>query len=527
MKKEVESDDLTKYFREIFNLGSPLAIHKSQRPYVWDIDKVNRLIEDLEDFKKRCEEKGYNDLPYYMSTIVLFKNTEGKDQLEIIDGQQRITTLLLLDYFANDSLSILSCSPEKVILEYSSNVSAQNIRKVKSFLKQSETLLRISFLKEILKERLIFTVVEVDSEDEAFTYFDTQNNRGKKPSIDVVLKAVHLRGIINNENLQKGCAEKWESIERFAFHGIYIPGEIDGFLYPFIKFLLWRSRAWKFNNASFSDDSKIENTFSRRLLSPNDNIIRFYPQSIICNKQELEMINGELFYTPKPLNFSEIIKTENLPFQLRQPLKKGFEFFLYIEKYALIYKHLFTDKENKCSEELNAFKSFYKKVYSYHSVYMKQYYMLCFMMYYDKFKENNLLNFALALDYFVGAERISNYYIFAVKYLNINNQSNILDAIQMAYSPEDVIKFIISNKNIETKKIGAVNKIITSYLYEVMHYYEGGLKKPVPHKITEAETNKENEISKKDLIIELNQLIAKRKGWLLNKIKDDKQNQVQ
>jgi hypothetical protein len=148
-------------------------------------------------------------------------------------------------------------------------------------------------------------------------------------------------------------------------------------------------------------------------------------------------------------------------------------------------------------------------------------------MFYDKFKEDNLLNFALALDYFVGTERISNYYIFAVKYLNINNQSNILDAIQMAYSPMDVIEFIISNENIETKKIGAVNKIITSYLYEVMHYYEGGSKKQVPHKITEAETNNENEISKKDLIIELNQLISKRKGWLFNKIKNDKQYQIQ
>jgi hypothetical protein len=41
----------------------------------------------------------------------------------------------------------------------------------------------------------------------------------------------------------------------------------------------------------------------------------------------------------------------------------------------------------------------------------------------------------------------------------------------------------------------------------------------VPNKITDSKTNKENEISKRDLIIELNELIEKRKGWLLNKIK--------
>ena len=510
--------DLTKSFKEIFNLGSPVAIHKSQRPYVWDTDKVNRLIEDLEDFKKWCDEKGLSDLPYYMSTIVLFKNTEGKNQLEIIDGQQRITTLLLLDYFANGSQSVLTCSPQNVILEYSSNISAHNIQKVKSYIKQEDTLLRISFLKEIIKERLIFTVVEVDSEDEAFTYFDTQNNRGKKPSIDVVLKAVHLRGIFNNDKLQKKCAEKWESIERYAFHGISVPGDVDGFLYPFIKFFLWRSRTWKFNKATFSNDTKIENTFSRRLSSSDNNTIGFYPQSNILNKQDLEMIDGALLYSPKPLNLSELNKVENLPFQLRQPLKKGFSFFLYLEKYTLIYKHLFTNEEKEYSEELTSFKSFYKKVYYQHSVYMKQYYMLCIMMYYDKFKENSLLNFALALDYLVGAERISNYYIFDVKYLNINNGSNVLDAIQMAYSPKEVIDFIVNNREIGTKKIGSINKIITSYLYEVKHYYEGGTIKQVPHKITEAVTNNPNEISKKDLIIELNQLVAKRKSWLLNKI---------
>ncbi|CAM4275955.1 DUF262 domain-containing protein [Flavobacterium terrigena] len=510
--------DLTKSFKDILNLNLPLAIHKSQRPYVWDTDKVNRLIEDLEDFKKRCDKKSFNSLNYYMSTIVLFKNTEGKNQLEIIDGQQRITTLLLLDYFANGAQSILKSNPESVIFEYSSNISAQNIQKVKLFLKQDDVFNRLLSIKDIINKRLIFTVVEVETEDEAFTYFDTQNNRGKKPSIDVVLKAVHLRGIIKDEELQKECAEKWESIERFAFHGINIPGESDGFLYPFIKCFLWRSRTWKFNKASFSNDNKIENTFSRRLSSSDNNIIGFYPQNNIFNNQELQIIDGSLFYTPNPINISNLNKVENLPFQLRQPLKKGLTFFLYLEKYALIYKRLFTENENEYSEEINLFKTFYKKIYNSHSEYMKQYYMLCIMMYFDKFNEVNLLHFAYALDYLVGAERISNYYIFDVKYKNINNNYNVLDAIQMAYSPKEVIDFIVNNKEIETKKIGAINKVITTYLYDTKHYYEGGIKKQVPYRITETATDNENEITKIDLIKELNQLVEKRKSWLLNKI---------
>lgn len=510
--------NLTKPFKDIFNMDLPLAIHKSQRPYVWDIEKVNRLIEDLEDFNARCKEKKIHDLCYYMSTIVLYKNTEGKNQLEIIDGQQRLTTLLLLDYFGNDIQSILKANKESVIFEFSSSISASNIQKVKSFLKQSDISTRISLIRDIIQNRLIFTVVEVPTEDEAFTYFDTQNNRGKKPTIDVVLKAVHLRGIINDADLQMQCAEKWESIERFAFHNISIPGNNDGFLYPFIKFILWRARTWKFNKSSFDNVDKIENTFSRYLASTDSNGINFYHQSTTSNNEEFKFKDGALFYTPKSINLTELNQSINYPFQLRQPLKKGLAFFLYLEKYAFIYLLLFTETEKSKSLEINAFKTFYNKIYHQHSEYMKQYFILCMMMFYDKFKEDNLLNFALALDYSIGSERLSNYYIFDVKYLNTNNQSNILDAIQMAYSPNEVLNFITNNKSIQEKKIGAVNKIITAYLYEIEHYYNGGIKKNVPHKITESYTGNKNEISKKDLVNDLNSIVAKRKEWLLQKI---------
>lgn len=510
--------NLVKPFREIFDLEFPLAIHKSQRPYVWDIDKVNRLIEDLEDFNTRCENNKLSDLGYYMGTIVLYKNTAGKNQLEIIDGQQRLTTLLLIDYFSNESQSILLTNTGSVIFEFSSSVSAQNIQKVKSYLKQSDVKSRVSRLKQIIQNRLVFTVVEVATEDEAFTYFDTQNNRGKKPSIDVVLKAVHLRGIIDDANLQKQCAEKWENIEKYAFHGVTIPGNSTGFLYPFMKFILWRARTWKFNKSSFESANKIEYEFSRNVSSSESNGINFYPQNIVSEKAEFEYKEGSLIYNPKSINFSELNQSINHPFQLRQPLKKGFSFFLFLEKYALIYRMLFAETKEETSAEINLFKSFYKKVYQQHSQYMKHYYILCIMMFYDKFKDSDLLNFALALDYLIGSERLSNYYIFDVKYLNCNNQNNILDAIQMSYSSKEVISFVVNINGIQNKKIGAVNKIITAYLYEIEHYYKGGPKKTVPHKITEADTKKENEISKVNLLNELNEIVAKRKEWLLNKI---------
>ena len=506
--------NLIKSFGDIFNMNIPLAIHKSQRPYIWDTDKVKRLIEDLEEFNDRCNTKGLTDLPYYMGTIVMFKNTEGKNQLEIIDGQQRITTLLLFDYIANKANAVIKCKPESVVLEFNSNISIQNIRKIKDLLEEEDISLRLSFLKDVIKDRLVFTLVVVTDEDEAFTYFDTQNNRGKKPGIDVVLKAVHLRAIPGNEELQKICAEKWETVERYFFHGILIPGHHDSFLYPLLKHILWRSRTWKFSNASFSNESKIENIFSRNLSLANDNTITFYDGTKAIS-DGLGIVDGDITETLKMID-SDMVRY--LPFQLRQPLTKGLTFFIFLEKYALCYKQLFSEENAGCTEQIKEFKLFYNKIYSAQSQYMKQYYTLCMMMYYDKFEETRLLDFARTLDYLIGAERIAYYYIFDVKFLNINNRHNLLDAIQMAYTPDEVIEFIISNPEIETKKVVAVNKVITDYLYELKHYYEGGKRKNTPHKITTTPTSNAGEVYKGDLINELNVLVKKRKRWLLQKM---------
>ena len=66
-----------------------LVIPDYQRPYKWTIKNVNQLIDDILFFKDKKS--------YRLGTIVLYKETkEGKDSLNIVDGQQRTTTLFLL-----------------------------------------------------------------------------------------------------------------------------------------------------------------------------------------------------------------------------------------------------------------------------------------------------------------------------------------------------------------------------------------------------------------------------------------------
>ena len=83
--------------RDLFSdKRSDFLIPDYQRPYAWGEEECLTLWEDL--FSFALPENGAREFnrddEYYLGPIVTFKNESG--QLEIIDGQQRLTTLLLL-----------------------------------------------------------------------------------------------------------------------------------------------------------------------------------------------------------------------------------------------------------------------------------------------------------------------------------------------------------------------------------------------------------------------------------------------
>ena len=75
---------------------SDFLIPDYQRPYAWGEDECQTLWDDLFAFSFPDEDKDkFNkDDEYYLGPIVTFRN--DKEKLEIIDGQQRLTTLMLL-----------------------------------------------------------------------------------------------------------------------------------------------------------------------------------------------------------------------------------------------------------------------------------------------------------------------------------------------------------------------------------------------------------------------------------------------
>lgn len=76
---------------------SDFLIPDYQRPYAWGEDECSTLWDDLFQFAFPNESKDNFDSEnddYFLGPIVTFKNSEGKQ--EIIDGQQRLTTMMLL-----------------------------------------------------------------------------------------------------------------------------------------------------------------------------------------------------------------------------------------------------------------------------------------------------------------------------------------------------------------------------------------------------------------------------------------------
>ncbi len=71
----------------------PFVIPEYQRPYAWTDDQVITLFEDLWDFASNQGDEE-NQRTYFLGTVVSYENEKGEQ--EIIDGQQRITSLFLL-----------------------------------------------------------------------------------------------------------------------------------------------------------------------------------------------------------------------------------------------------------------------------------------------------------------------------------------------------------------------------------------------------------------------------------------------
>lgn len=73
--------------------GKIFVIPEYQRPYRWEVETCDVLWNDLKNF---YEEHKDDDREYFLGSIVTCEDSEDHNRIDIIDGQQRITSFMLL-----------------------------------------------------------------------------------------------------------------------------------------------------------------------------------------------------------------------------------------------------------------------------------------------------------------------------------------------------------------------------------------------------------------------------------------------
>ncbi len=88
-------------FRELFENNIQFVIPFFQRGYAWNKDQWKQLFDDIDEeiINELIDIKEYKDYEHFFSSIVVMGNNKhelGLQKFDVIDGQQRITTVYII-----------------------------------------------------------------------------------------------------------------------------------------------------------------------------------------------------------------------------------------------------------------------------------------------------------------------------------------------------------------------------------------------------------------------------------------------
>lgn len=247
-----------------------------QRNYAWEEGEIKQLIQDVVDYQQKGNAR------YYIGTLVVYKRKNG--QFEVIDGQQRFTTLSLLATYLKNRAVKDSTSPnmdwyKKLNLEFesrpksTSTLTALTQRKelhllngdsynegivngytlIEKVLTQQLKEISMKDFADYLFNHVQIMRVEVPEDTDLNHYFEVMNNRGEQLEKHEVLKAkmMSILNDIDDEDEKKGSINAlqkvWEAcsnMERYIQYG-FSPAE---------RHKIFGENDWgKFNVKSFDE----------------------------------------------------------------------------------------------------------------------------------------------------------------------------------------------------------------------------------------------------------------------------------
>lgn len=191
-----------------------------QRDYAWEEKQIVQLIEDIDDMN--LEEK------YYIGSLIVAKHN---DSYEVVDGQQRLTTLfLLLSYLGlnegNEEALSFSCRDKSNYTlrhirpflsderdKYDADHLQQNIISGLNIIKENIEKFTAERKTEFVKklENVVIYRVEVPDHTDLNHYFEIMNTRGEQLEQSDVLKARLMSELQGNKKDQEVFAAVWDA----------------------------------------------------------------------------------------------------------------------------------------------------------------------------------------------------------------------------------------------------------------------------------------------------------------------------
>jgi len=443
MKTTIDCDK--SFIKEIFQ--DWYSIPTYQRPYVWETEQVEELLDCIKNAYEKKEQQ------YFIGSIVYKKSEKEVDgvsykEFELLDGQQRITTIFLIiasirdiviqneNKFDEDDFKDIvstcedliyqkkskskniperlrivfdirkdvkefvdvyikeksSTNDEETLSRYASsktvNISIKNIANTlliaRKFLKENINI--VSDLFSYLLNKVLLVYIATEDLQDAFQLFTVMNNTGLKLTNSDILKADNLK-YIESESKQQYWAIEWETMES------YFGDDFDNFLSQIRTILVKR---------------KAEYALVKEF---NDNI-----------------------YSEKKWNRS----TKQWE-SCKALLKRGENTFEFIKDYFNQYQEIF-DKDH--FEETKNY-----EIYNYLNLmingYESDYWKAPVLMYFNKFKYEGFLDFLKKLD-----NKLSIDWINGISpTTRIDNMNDILSCIEENSKLDEILKSKVFDVN--------------------------------------------------------------------------------
>lgn len=216
---EKTTENLGKSICEIFT-NNRYIIPLYQRNYTWGKDQIEALIQDIyEAYNSKTDN-------YYIGSLVVLKRHNG--DYEVIDGQQRLTTLSLLtrllgitenpvltyesrpevelffkEFYAIDVDELneakklkITPSPQTYYLREAIDVIKD--AKIKDGEGKDIKFNEWSKIKDYITNKVILVRVEIPEDTDVASYFEIMNNRGEQLQKHEILKA-RLMNVLDSE----------------------------------------------------------------------------------------------------------------------------------------------------------------------------------------------------------------------------------------------------------------------------------------------------------------------------------------